>query len=303
MKFQVTILGSGSASAHAGRYPSAQLLNADGDLYLIDCGEGTQYRMLENRIRPGRLKGIFISHLHGDHYFGLFGLLNSLSLGHRTEPIKLFGPPGLRDILTEIFKWSDTRLTYPLEFTEVDTQSGNILFESDRLTVENFPLNHRIPCSGYLFRYKNIERSIIPEKLTPEISHEQIRTLKKGMDVIDAAKQKIYKADDYTYPPVQDRVYAYCSDTSFYPEIIKFIKGTTTLYHEATFLKDLSELAKKTFHATAEQAAQIANLAKVQKLLIGHLSSRYPDFSLSLAEAKEIFAESYIAEENTTYDI
>jgi ribonuclease Z len=303
LTFQVTILGSGSASAHSGRYPSAQILNVDSDLYLIDCGEGTQYRMLENKIKSGKLKGIFISHLHGDHYFGLFGLLNSLSLGHRTEPIRLFGPAGLSDILTEIFKWSDTRLTYSLDFTEVDTRSNQVLLQEGRLTVENFPLNHRIPCSGFLFRYKNADRSIIPDKLTNDITYEQIKTLKQGMDVIDVDRRKIYKAEDYTYPPVHDRVYAYCSDTSFSPSLLPYIEGTTTLYHEATFLKNLSELAKKTFHSTAEQAAQMANLAKVQKLLIGHLSSRYPDFTLSLAEAKAIFPNSYIAEENATYDL
>lgn len=303
MKFQVTILGSGSASAFSGRYPSAQILAVDNDLYLIDCGEGTQYRMLENKIKPGKLKGIFISHLHGDHYFGLFGLLNSLSLAHRTEPIQLFAPTGLRDILTEVFRWSDTRLTYPLEITEVDTRSAGTLFQAGRLTVENFPLNHRIPCSGYLFRYINTERSIIPEKLTTNISYDQIKTLKKGMDVIDAENQRIYKAEEYTYPPDQERAYAYCSDTSYLPEIVKYIEGATTLYHEATFLKDLSELATKTFHSTAEQAGEIANLAKVQKLLIGHLSCRYPDFNLSIAEARTIFSNSYIAIENTTFEL
>ncbi len=303
MTFQVTILGSGSASAVSGRYPSAQILTVDNDQYLIDCGEGTQYRMMENKIKPGKLKGIFISHLHGDHYFGLFGLLNSLSLGHRTEPVRLYAPAGLQDILTEIFRWSDTRLTYPLEFTEVDPHAHHTLFQAGRLTVENFPLQHRIPCSGYIFRYKNDERSMIREKLTSEISFEQIKTLKKGMDVIDAENQRIYEASEYTYPAAEARVYTYCSDTSYAPEILPFIEGTTTLYHEATFLNDLSDLATKTLHATAKQAAQIANLAKVQKLLIGHLSSRYPDFNQSLAEARVVFPETYVASENATFRI
>lgn len=303
MQFTVTILGSGSASAHATRFPSAQILTVNHEYYLIDCGEGTQYRLLENKIKPSKLKAIFISHLHGDHYFGLFGLLNSLSLGHRKEPLTVYSPKGLRDILIEVFRWSDTKLTYPFSIIEVDTESTGTLFQHEHLTVEHFPLNHRVPCTGYCFRYRNNERSIIKERLKPEMTFEQIKLLKKGINIVSPAQQLLYSVEEYTLPPPPERVYTYCSDTSFLPSIVEHIKGTTTLYHEATFLSDLEELANYTLHSTAKQAAQIAHLAKVQNLLLGHLSSRYIDFTKSLQEAREVFANTEAATENTTFVI
>lgn len=303
MTFQITILGSGSATPTLNSYPSAQVVEFGSDYYLLDCGEGTQYRLLEQRIRPGRLRGIFISHLHGDHYFGLFGLLTSLSLGQRIEELNLFGPRGLNDILVEIFRQSDTRLSYPLHYFEIDASTPRIVFETPQLQVSTLPLQHRIPCTGFLFREKERFRKIIKEKLPDTISFEQIRELKSGNDVYESNGKILYSSEVYTLPPLPPRSYAYCSDTIFWPDLITNIHGVDCLYHEATFRDEQLERAKKTFHSTARQAALVAKDAGIGKLLIGHLSSRYADSQASLEEARSVFPETFIAEEGNTYEI
>jgi ribonuclease Z len=303
LTFQITILGSGSATPTLHANPSAQLLEIGSDYYLIDCGEGTQYRLLERHFRPGRLKGIFISHLHGDHYFGLFGLLTSLSLGQRTEELHLVAPPGLRDVLVEIFRQSDTRLSYPLHFRETDASHPGLIFETPHMTVSTLPLQHRIPCTGFLFREKPGDRKLIKEKITPEMQYEDFRALKQGEDIRGEDGAIRFSSEDYTLPPPPPRSYAYCSDTNFQPDLIPFLEGTDCMYHEATFRDEQLERAKKTFHSTARQAASIARDAGVGKLLIGHLSSRYHDHLISLDEARSVFAETYFAEEGNTYEI
>jgi ribonuclease Z len=300
---QVTILGSGSATPTLRSHPSAQIIQIGSDYYLIDCGEGTQYRLLEMRIRSTRLKGIFISHLHGDHYFGLFGLLTSMSLGQRSEPLHLFGPRGLNDVLTEIFRQSDTRLSYHLNFHELNAQHPGLIYDTPVFSVSTLPLNHRIPCTGFLFREKTGPRNLIKEKITSQMTHEQLRALKEGDNVLDELGQVVYAYDDYTLPPRKPCSYAYCSDTIFHPTLITYLKGISCLYHEATFLDDQTERAQKTFHSTARQAAQIAKEARVGQLLIGHLSSRYHDDSASLEEARLVFPETGFAVEGQTYTL
>lgn len=277
------------------------MVQLGSDYYLIDCGEGTQYRLLEQKIRPGRLKGIFITHLHGDHYFGLFGLLTSLSLGNRTEDLLLFGPKGLSEILTEIFRQSDTRLSYYLDFQETDAQNTGLIYDAPSLRVSTLPLRHRIPCTGFLFREKIGERNLIKEKLLPEMSHETLRTLKGGQDVVDENGETLYAFEDFTTPPPLPHAYAYCSDTIFRPELIPYLEGVNCLYHEATFRQEELPRATKTHHSTAGQAATLAREAGVDKLLVGHLSSRYTEVEPSLDEARAIFAETYLAEEGKTY--
>lgn len=300
---QVTILGSGSATPTLRSHPSAQVIEVGSDYYLVDCGEGTQYRLLELRIRPGRLKGIFITHLHGDHYFGLFGLLTSLSLGQRNEDILLFGPRGLNDVLTEVFRQSDTRLSYPLHFHEIDAQNSGVIHETAAFSVSTLPLRHRIPTTGFLFREKPGLRNLIKEKITPEMTHEQLRALKEGLDVPDGHGGALYANADYTLPPRTPCSYAYCSDTIYRPELVPYIQGVSCLYHEATFTNDQLERANKTFHSTAQQAAQLASDAQVGQLLIGHLSSRYPDASASLEEARAVFSNTNLAVEGQTFEI
>ncbi len=255
------------------------------------------------RLRPSRLKGIFITHLHGDHYFGLFGLLTSMSLGQRLEPLHLFGPRGLNDVLTEIFRQSDTRLSYLLHFHEIDAKHPGLIYDTLVYSVSTLPLRHRIPCTGFVFREKAGQRNLIKEKIAPDMTHGQLRTLKEGHNVLDQLGQVLYACEDYTLPPRKPCSYAYCSDTIFRPDLIHYLGGVSCLYHEATFLEDQAERAQKTFHSTARQAARLAKEAQVGQLLIGHLSSRYPDSSASLEEARSVFPQTAMAVEGHTYAI
>jgi ribonuclease Z len=298
--FSVTILGAGSASPMLGRYPTAQLLTYDNEHYLIDCGEGTQYRLLEQKARIGKLNTIFISHLHGDHYFGLIPLLSSLNLGGRTEDLWLFGPKGLDEILTLSFKHSQTPLQYTIRFTAVDTTVHQQIFENEQLTVHSIPLNHRVPCSGYLFAEKPQKNKIIKELLPEGLSFEQIKQLKDGQDVVDNDGQTHY-ASQFTLPAPPSRSYAFCSDTCYDERIAIYVSGVDMLYHEATFQDDLDKQAAERYHATARQAAQIAQQSAVGRLLIGHFSSRYKDLSGFLEQAQEVFAATQIAEQGSTF--
>lgn len=303
MTFQITILGAGSATPTLRSHPSAQVVQIGNECYLVDCGEGTQFRLLEQHFRPGRLRGIFITHLHGDHYFGLFGLLTSLSLSQRTDDLLLFGPRGLNDVLTEVFRQSDTRLSFPLHFHEIDAENPGLIYETSAFSVSTLPLRHRIPCTGFLFREKPGLRNLIKEKISPDMSHEQLRALKEGLDVPDGRGGTLYACRDYTLPPRTPCSYAYCSDTIYRPELVPYLQGISCLYHEATFLDEHRERAKKTHHSTARQAAQLAREARVGQLLIGHLSSRYHDATASLEEARSVFPHTALAEEGHTYKI
>ena len=303
MTFEITILGAGSATPTLDHHPSAQVVTLGSSHYLIDCGEGTQYRLLEQKIRPGRLKGVFITHLHGDHYFGLFGLLTSLSLGGRTEDLLLFGPRGLSEILTEVFRQSDTRLSYYLDFHETDAQNPGVIYDNKLFSVSTLPLSHRIPCTGFLFREKTGERNLIKEKLSPDMSHGVLRRLKSGQNVVEENGGLRYAYEEFTTPPPPTRAYAYCSDTIFRPELVPYLQNVDCLYHEATFREEQLPRATKTHHSTAGQAAFLAKEAGVGKLLIGHLSSRYADAEPSLNEARAIFPETHLAEEGRTYPV
>lgn len=303
MNFNLTILGSGSATPMVGRHPTAQLLEVDTDYFLIDCGEGTQYRLLEHRFRPGRLRYIFISHLHGDHYFGLVPLLSSLNLAGRTDALHLFGPRGLSDILALQFSYSDTRLNYALDFHEVDPTTPALLLDLPHLTVESIPLEHRIGCSGYLFREKPRKRKLIKEKLPPDMPIDYLRRLKNGEDIRNEAGELLYGIDDYTTPAPRSRSYAFCSDTRYSEAKLEQIHRVDLLYHEATFLSDQSLRATETFHSTARQAAVIAAKAQVGRLLIGHFSSRYKQPELFLEEARTVFPNTRIAAEGVTFEV
>ena len=303
MQFSVTILGAGSASPALGRHPTAQLLAYDTDCYLIDCGEGTQYQLLKLKLRPSKLKYVFISHLHGDHYFGLIGLLSTLNLGGRTEPLWLFGPRGLNEILTMQFKYAESSLQFPIHYTEVETTRSYQVFENEQLTVQTIPLQHRVPCAGYLFREKQRPRNIIKEKLPDDLPFEFIHQLKAGHDVRDEAGTVLFACADYTYPPLPCRSYAFCSDTRYEPALAEIVKGVDLLYHEATFMEDLAQQASERYHATARQAAQIAQQAQVKKLLIGHFSSRYKTLDGFRDEAQAVFLNTEIAEEGQTFAV
>ena len=301
MHFSVTILGAGSATPMLGRHPSSQLLTYENETFLIDCGEGTQYRLLEQKIRPGKLKAIFISHLHGDHYFGLIGLISSLNLGGRTEELYLFGPRGLDEILTIQFKYSQTPLHFPIHFTATDTTISYQLFENHFFTVHTIPLEHRIPCAGFLFREKPHKRKLIKEKLVEDMPYDYLRQLKNGEDVFDEAGNLLFSFEAFTLPAPPPRSYAYCSDTRYDARIADYIKGVSLLYHEATFQEDLAHQAFERFHSTAREAASIAQKAQAGKLLIGHFSSRYKELAGFLSDAQSIFPKTEIAEEGKMF--
>ena len=301
--FALTILGAGSATPTLRLHQTAQLLTIGNEYALIDCGEGTQLRLIEQRIRPGRLRYIFISHLHGDHYFGLPPLLSTLNLGGRTEDLFLFGPRGLDEVLTTIFRVSNSKLGFKLHFQAVDPDRATLLFDHPLLTVESIPLQHRIDCSGYLFREKPHKPHLLREKLPADVPIAYLKQLKNGEDIRDDDGKLLYAVADYTEPGPAPRSYAYCSDTRYINELAAQLHGVSLLYHEATFLEDNAVRAAEVFHSTAKQAATLAAKAQVGKLLIGHFSSRYKQFQPFLDEARAVFPETYLATEGETIAI
>ncbi|MGF7214336.1 ribonuclease Z [Spirosoma lacussanchae] len=300
LPFTLTVLGAGSATPSLRFHPTAQLLTVGNDHILIDCGEGTQLRLLEHRIRPGRLRYIFISHLHGDHYFGLAPLLSTLNLSGRTEDLYLFGPRGLDDVLTTIFRVSDSRLGYKLHFQAVEPDQSALLLDHPLVTAESIPLQHRISCTGYIFREKPHKPHLLREKLPADVPIEVLKRLKEGQDVLDESGQVRYAAAEYTAPGPEPRSYAFCSDTRYVEELVPQLQGVSLLYHEATFLEDNALRAAEVYHSTARQAATIAAKADVGRLLIGHFSSRYKQYEPFLDEARTVFPETYLAIEGET---
>jgi ribonuclease Z len=303
LQFEVKILGSCSATPVYNRHPSAQLLNIDQHFFLIDCGEGTQFQLNRFQIKYNKIDHIFISHLHGDHYLGLIGLISSMHLHGRVKDLHLYGPPGLDEIITVQMRYSETFLKYKIDFHELDTERQETIIDTNSLIVETVPLQHRVKCCGFLFKEKPKKRRINKEMLPANILLQEIALLKNGQDILDEAGKLKYKNEEVTLPPKKSRSYAYCADTIYTENFLDQIKGIDLLYHESTFLKDLSSRAKETYHSTAEEAATIALKAGVKKLVIGHFSSRYKDLQPLLSEAREIFANSFLAIEGETFSI
>jgi len=301
MKFEVTILGSSSATPVFNRNPTAQLLNCNEKYYLIDCGEGTQQQLIRFNLKAARIDYVFISHLHGDHYFGLIGLLSSLHLNGRIKPIQIFGPEALLEILAIQFKYSDTTLRYPIEFHPIEPNTSTKIFENGDLIVKSIILNHRIPCTGFIFEQKKRQRKLIKEK-ADKVPVAYYTALKKGIDV-ELPNGDILLSEDYTVPAEPPRNYAYCSDTLFDDSYFPEIKGCDTLYHEATFMHDLLDRANETYHTTALQAGEIAKMNQVKKLLIGHFSSRYKTLQMLLEEAQSVFENTELALEGKTFQL
>lgn len=303
MSFNLTILGTGSATPVLARNPTAHYLQIEQDGYLIDCGEGTQNQLLRYKLRPTRLKYIFITHLHGDHYFGLIGLLSTLNMHRRSDDLWIFGPKGLAEIITIQLKYSDAWLNFKVHFIETDTKNSYQLFENEQITVTTIPLIHRVECCGFLFREKPQKHKIVKETMPSDLSIEQIKILKDGKNVMNEDGSLKYDYRDYTVPSVKCKSYAFCSDTLYSEPIIDIIKNVDLLYHEATFLHDLELRAFQTNHSTAKQAGQIARKANVGKLIIGHFSSRYKDLLPLLEEAQLVFPNTELAEEGINYEI
>lgn len=303
MKFEVTILGSSSATPIFNRNPTSQALNINEHLYLIDCGEGTQQQMLRFDIKASRIDHIFISHLHGDHYLGLIGLLSSMHLNGRKKEIKLFGPAHLKEIIDLQFKYSETTLQFPLEFVATNAQKAEVIVNNSDIIVETIPLDHRIECCGFIFKEKKRLRKLIKEKLEElNIPVEYYTALKRGSDYTSASGE-VYKNETLTIDSDAPKAYAYCSDTLYNEQYFNQISNVTLLYHEATFLNDMLDRAKDTHHTTALQAAQIALKTNAKKLLIGHFSARYKTLNELLDEARSVFPETELAIEGKTFYI
>ncbi|MBC6698231.1 ribonuclease Z [Hymenobacter sp. BT190] len=303
MEFELKILGSASATPFLDRHHTAQVLTVGNSQYLIDCGEGTQRRLMEHKIRHQRIRTVFISHLHGDHFFGLFGLLGTMHLNGRTEPLQVFGPAGLDEVLTMQFRHSYTQLSFELDFVAVDTTQHAQIFEDKHLTVHTLPMRHRIPCCGYLFREKPKRRHLVKELLPPGLTPAQFNALTLGEDLLDDNGQLLVANASVTTAPHPSRSYAFCSDTLYTESLAELVRGVDLLYHEATFLHDMRERAATTHHSTARQAGLLARRAQAQRLLIGHFSSRYPNLEPLLAEAKEVFEWTELAVEGLTVSV
>lgn len=297
MSFNLTILGTGSATPVLTRNPTSHHLQIGQDGYLIDCGEGTQNQILRYKLKATRLKYIFITHLHGDHYFGLIGLISTLNMHRRTEDLWVFGPKGLAEIITIQLKYSDAWLNFKLHFIETDTEKSYQLFENEQVKVITIPLIHRVPCCGFMFVEKPQKHKIVKETMPKDLTIEQIKLLKEGGDILNEDGTVKYQNSDYTKPAEKCISYAFCSDTLFHEPIIEIIKNVDLLYHEATFLDELIDRATQTNHSTAKQAGEIAKRANAGKLIIGHFSSRYKELDSILEESKAVFPNTILAEE------
>ena len=303
MTFELKILGSASATPVIGRHPTAQVLTVGASSYLIDCGEGAQWQMLEHRVRPHHLRVIFISHLHGDHYFGLFGLLGTMHLQGRTGPLTIVGPPGLDEVLTTQARVSNMQLGFVMEFVPVDTEAHAVVYEDELITVASLPMRHRIPCAGYLFAEKPRRANLLKEKLPPGLTPAQLARLAQGEDLPADAQQPGLRHASVSAPAPAPRRYAFFSDTLYTPALAELIRGADLLYHEATFLEDLRERAAHTHHSTARQAASMAVEAGVKRLLIGHFSSRYKTLGPLLDEAQAVYPAAALATEGLTVSL
>lgn len=297
MSFSVTILGSGSAVPTAKRNPSSQYVQCSSRSILIDCGEGTQMQFRKFGVKYQKVDMILISHLHGDHYFGLVGLLSTMHMMGRTRTIQIYGPQGLKNIVDVQLHAAGSRLAFDVVVNEIEPETNGVLFEDTKIKVEYFPLAHKIPTSGFIVLQKEKERKLNIEKAEADsVKIRYYHLLKKSEDVVDS-DGRLLRFEDYTFKGDTELRYAYCSDTKYHEPIIDFIQGVDVLYHEATFIEAHEDRAKGTKHSTAKQAATIASKANVGQLLMGHLSARYEDGSVHEEEAKEIFANSRFVED------
>lgn len=299
--FAVTILGNNSALPAYDRHPSAQIVTIYDQLLLIDCGEGTQMQLTRYKIRRGKLNHIFISHLHGDHYFGLIGLISSMALLNREQPLHLFAPPGLEEIIQLQLKVASTTLPFPLIFHPLEKEG--LILEESKFTVETFQTQHRIPCWGFLIREKKEPRKIDKDKAVQyHIPSAYYQSLKAGYDYTAKDGSVIYN-DQVTFANSPARSYAYCADTLYDERLATIAKDVTMIYHEATYLNGMEDRAAARFHSTTSQAATIAIKANAGGLLLGHFSSKFEELHDYLKEALEVFPNTQLAIEGVTFKI
>jgi ribonuclease Z len=303
MNFSVTILGSNSAIPTVKRNPTAQLVNHNERMFLIDCAEGTQVQLRKIKMRIQRINHIFISHLHGDHFFGLIGLISSMHLLGRNRKLNVYGPPKLEEILQLQLSASETQLNYELVFHPLKMEESNVIYEDEKLTVSTIPLKHSIPTVGFLFREKLGRRRLIRDLVSKlNIPVQNLAPIKDGADFIDEDGNR-HKNSEITMDPLVPRTYAYCSDTAYHEPIIPIIERADLLYHETTFMHDMAKVAAEKFHSTTIEAASIAKKANIKKLIIGHFSMRYDILDDLVMEARTVFPETELARDGQVFEI
>jgi ribonuclease Z len=300
---QLTILGCNAATPRKNAQTTAQLLDIKGQLVLIDCGEGTQMQLRKLGVKFARIQHIFISHLHGDHFYGLIGLISTFRLLGRSADLHIYGPKGIKEIITLQLKLAKSWTDYDLYFHELTSLDSELILDHEKFTVETLPLDHRVYTNGYLFREKTGPRKIdkvAVEKYVVDIA--DMENLKQGKDIIQL-DGSILANQLLTLDPEPSKSYAFCSDTAYLPELAKRIQGVSSLYHEATFLDQHQDLAVKTKHSTAAEAAQIAATAEVNQLILGHFSSRYSDMNAFVLQAQCYFQNVHLAEDGKIFDL
>ncbi len=304
MSLKLTILGCHSATPRESAHPTSQVLEIQNSHFLIDCGEGTQVQLRKYKVKFSKIKHIFISHLHGDHVFGLIGLISTFRLLNRDTKLHVYGPKGIKEFIVTQLRLSESFAGYPIEFHELESKESELIYEDKKVTVHTIPLSHRIYTNGFLFREKIGERKLNISVINkyPEIEICDYQNLKNGKDY-KLENGEIIPNKNLTLDPTKPLSYAFCSDTSYKEDIVPIIKNVDLLYHETTFLEDKKDLAKITKHSTALEAAKIAKLANVDKMIIGHYSSRYKDKEAFKTEAQEVFLNTELAVEGKTFEI
>ena len=300
----LTILGCHSATPRVNAFPTSQYLEINNNHFLIDCGEGTQRQMRKYKVGFSKINHIFISHLHGDHFYGLVGLLSTYGILNREKEMHIFGPKGIKAATLQMLKISESHAKFSMIFHELSSKKSELIYEDEKVTVHTIPLTHRVYTNGYLFREKEKPRKLNMLNISgyPKIDKADYLNIKAGRD-IQLASGEVISNSSITIAPSKSLSFAFCSDTSYKPNIVPIIKNVDLLYHEATFLADRQELAKKTKHSTSVEAAQIAKEANVGQLVIGHYSGRYPDTSLFQKEAESVFKNVSLARPGVIFTI
>jgi len=300
---KLTILGCYAATPRTITNPTSQVLEIKNRMFLIDCGEGTQVQLRKNKIKFSKINQVFISHLHGDHFFGLIGLISTFSLLGRTTDLHIYGPKGIKEIILLQLRLSNSWTNYDLYFHELESEESETIFEDDKVVVTTIPLKHRVYTNGFLFQEKVGERKLNMDAiLNHEIESCYYQKIKNGKDIV-LDDGRIISNSILTFDPIQPKSYAFCSDTVYHEAIVPIIENVDVLYHESTFLESEDALALKTLHSTAKQAAQIALKANAKQLILGHYSTRYDSITVFQEEAKTIFPEVLLADDGKTFEL
>ncbi len=303
MSFELTILGSNSALPTSDRYPTAQVLQVPGRCFLIDCGEGTQIQLRRNKVSFSKIQHIFISHLHGDHYYGLIGLISSMNLMGIKTDLHIYAHSELKNLIQPQLDFIRGEMAINLVFHPLNFKKPQLIFENKKLEVVSFPVKHSVPTAGFLFREKQKPANIIKEMIKSyKIPIAKIREIKAGADFITDDGRTISN-NKLTIAAPKPKSYAFCTDTAFHPPLAQIIEGVDLLYHESTFLEELKDLAEKTQHSTAKQAAQMAQICGAKKLLLGHFSARFKKTNAFVQEAQEVFENTEAAIDGKSYCI